>query len=147
MHLDAVYNTIPYFFMAGRINYARYTSVYLSEMRGLENNVPEMFAHMQKRGFVVRRSEKNFNSVPTDQALEQSINREAKSNGGVIGYTLRRGSPLRWLLTRRATGEYAERVNDICSSAKLKKLHEELGGSRIKQDQQHVQRIKDYLED
>ena len=69
MHLDAVYNTNPYFFMAGRINYARYTPVNLSEMRGLENNVPEMFAHMQKGGFVVRRSDNNFNSVPTDQAL------------------------------------------------------------------------------
>ena len=99
----------------------------LSEMRGLENNVPEMFAHMQKGGFVVRRSDNNFNSVPTDQALEQSINREAKSKGGVIGYTLRKGALLRWFLTRHATGEYAERFNDICSSVKPKKLHEELG--------------------
>ena len=133
--------------MAGRINYARHTPVYLSEMRGLENNVPEMFVHTQKGGFVVRRSDKNFNSVPTDQALEQSINREAKSKGGVIGYTLRTGALLRWLLTRHVTGAYAERFNDICSSPKPKKLHEELGGARIKQAQRHVQRIKDFLED
>ena len=90
-------------------------------------NVPEMSAHMQKRGFVVRRSDKNFNSVSTDQALEQNINREAKSKGGVIGCTLRKGALLRWLLTRHVTGEYAERFNDICSWAKPKKLHEELG--------------------
>jgi len=100
-----------------------HTSVYLSEMRGLENNEPERSAHMQKVGFVVRRSDKNFNSVPTDQ----NINREAKSKGGVIGYTLRKGALFRWLLTRHVIGEYAERFNDICSWAKSKKLHEELG--------------------
>ena len=76
-----------------------------------------------------------------------SINREAKSKGGVIGYTLRTGALLRWLLTRHVTGAYAERFNDICSSPKPKKLHEELGGARIKQAQRHVQRIKDFLED
>ena len=49
-----------------------------------------------------------FNCVPTDQALEQPINREAKSQGGVIGFTLRIGVLLRWLMTRHITGEYAE---------------------------------------
>ena len=49
---------------------------------------------------MVRRSEKRaFNSVPTDQALEQSINQEAKSRGGVVGFILRKGAVLRWLMT------------------------------------------------
>ena len=54
---------------------------------------------MLEGGFVVKRSERTFNCVPTDQALEQSINRKAKSQGGVIGYTLRKGALVRWLLT------------------------------------------------
>ena len=42
---------------------------------------------------VVRRSASRiFNCVPTDQAPEQTINREAKSQGGVIGFILRKGA-------------------------------------------------------
>jgi hypothetical protein len=106
MHLDAVMDTIPYFFLAGRINYARYTPVYVAEMKELQITDPIMFQHMMSGGFVVKRSEeKTFNCVPTDQALEQTINREAKTRGGVIGYTRRKGALLRWLLTRHVTGE------------------------------------------
>ena len=43
-----------------------------------------MYRHMMGGGggFVVRRSASRiFNCAPTDQALEQTINREAKSQG------------------------------------------------------------------
>ncbi|KAG1651526.1 hypothetical protein GQR58_026968 [Nymphon striatum] len=104
MHLDAVMKAIP-FFLAGRVNYARYTPVYVAEMKELETKDPIMFNHMKSGGFVVKRAEdKMFNCVPTDQALEQTINREAKTQGGIIGFTRRKGALLRWLLTRHVTG-------------------------------------------
>ena len=51
-----------------------------------------MCQHMSEGGFVVKRSERTFNCVPRDQAHEQSINCKAKSQGGVIGYTQRKGT-------------------------------------------------------
>ena len=86
--------------MTGRINYTRYTPVYLAEMLALKETFPDMFAHLINGVFFVKRSEKTFNCVPTDQALEQSINREAKSRGGVVKFTLRKGALMHWLLTR-----------------------------------------------
>ena len=86
--------------------------------RHLEVSVPRMFRHMSEGGFVVIRSERTFNFVTTDQALEQSINREAKSQGGVIGYTLRKGTVVQWLLTRYITGEYAEQFKEMCTPTK-----------------------------
>ena len=69
---------------------------------------------MMRGGFVVRRSlETNFNSVPTDQALEQTIICEAKSDGGIIGFTLRKGALLRWLLSRHISGEYAKAFKEL----------------------------------
>ena len=135
MHIQAVIETVPYFFLAGRINYARYTPVYIAEMKRLQEKEPLMYRHMMEGGFVVRRSASRvFNCVPTDQALEQTINREAKSQGGVIGFTLRKGALLRWLMTRHITGEYAEAFKEICNSASKGKLHEELGASRSNKD-------------
>lgn len=77
MEKDTDMDTVPYFFLAGCVNYARYAPVYLAEMKNLEVSSPEMFRHMLKGGFVVRRSkeDRTFNYVPTNQALEQSINR------------------------------------------------------------------------
>ena len=100
MHIETVTETVSYFILAGRVNYARYTPVYIAEMKQLEKQKPLMYRHMMEGGFVVRRTAgRAFNCVPTDQALEQTINREAKSQGGVIGFTLRKGALLRWLLT------------------------------------------------
>jgi len=63
-----------------------YTPVYVSEMRQLETKQPEMFKFLEQGGFVVRQSNESvFNSVPTDQALEQSINRDAKLLADSLG--------------------------------------------------------------
>ena len=127
MHHTTVLEVIPYIFLAGRSNYARYTPAYLAEMRHLEVSAPRMFQHMSEDGFVVKRSERTFNCVPTDQALEQSINREAKSQSGVIGYTLRKGALV-------LTGEYAERFKEMCTHTKSKNTHDELGRARVTKD-------------
>ena len=85
LHLASVMETVPYFHLAGRLNYARYTPVYIMEMQMLEKKHPLMYQHLLNGSFVVRRSDKTtFNSVPSDQALEQTINREAKGDGGMI---------------------------------------------------------------
>ena len=87
---------------------------------GLEKSAPEMFMHLMNGGFTVRRSGKIFNCVPSDQALEQlSINCEAKSRGGIIGFTLRKGALMRWLLTRYVTGEYSQSFKSILPDTKF----------------------------
>lgn len=120
---------------AGRINYARYTPAYIAEMKQLEQTQPRMYEHMMQGEFVVRRSpHRTFNCVPTGQALEQTINQEAKSRGGIISFTLRKGALLRWLMTRHVTGEYSESFKDLCQSGSKANLHEELGNARMNKD-------------
>lgn len=99
-------------------------------MKQLATKEPLMYQHMVNEGFVVRRSGKrNFNSVPTDQALEQSINHEAEGQGGIIGFALRKGALLRWMLTRHVTGEYAETFKEMCHGTSSEELHDELRNS------------------
>ncbi|KAG1676656.1 hypothetical protein GQR58_014151 [Nymphon striatum] len=147
MHLDAVMKAIPFFFLAGRVNYVRYTPVYVAEMKELETKDPNMFNHMKSGGFVVKRAEdKMFNCVPTDQALEQTINREAKTQGGIIGFTSRKGALLRWLLTRYVTGEYSEAFKDICVKHGFSLFHDELGNARMQQDRKDATNIKEFIQ-
>ncbi|KAF3859802.1 hypothetical protein F7725_000057 [Dissostichus mawsoni] len=70
------------------------------------SNSNQSYKFLIEGGFVARRSdERSFNCVATDQALEQTINREGKSEGGVIGLTLKKGALTRWLMTRHSLNE------------------------------------------
>ena len=52
MHIQAVIETVPYFVLAGRINYSRYTPVYIAEMKQLEEREPLMYRHMMEGGLL-----------------------------------------------------------------------------------------------
>ncbi len=144
LHLDAICETIPYFICGGRSNCAKYTPVYVAEMRQLKTQQPDAYKQLQSGAFVVRQSlKRQFNCVPTDQALEQTVNREAKSHGGIIGFTQRKGALLRWLVTRHVTGSYAEPMKIMCTIASTPDTHEQLGSSRMKKDASDVGKIID----
>lgn len=110
----------------------------------LEHTHPANYQHLFNGGFVVRRKgDISFNCVPTDQALEQTINREAKSDEGVIGFTLRKSALLCWLLTRHVTGKYSEIFKDLCSTKQSRKEHSELGKARMLRDAEDSSRVRD----
>ena len=46
LHLDAVWETIPYFICGERNNYAKYTTVYVAEMRQLETQQPYAYKQL-----------------------------------------------------------------------------------------------------
>ena len=71
----------------GRTNYSRWCSVYFQDMLSLSKRAPEVFDAFKRGRFTVKRFDSSFTSVSTDQALEQSINKDSKSQGGIIGIT------------------------------------------------------------
>ena len=98
---------------------------------------------------MVRRSpNRQFNCVPTDQALEQTVNREAKSHGGIISFTLRKGALLRWLLTRHMSLVSMQMQWRLCTPTPQSRpdIHEELGSSGMRRDASDVGKIIDALE-
>lgn len=64
-----------------RQNYARYLPVHLADVQKLEVTTKEFAEGNQS----ISRSGQPFSQVSTDMALEQSINADLKSSGGVIG--------------------------------------------------------------
>ncbi|KAJ4939568.1 hypothetical protein JOQ06_029013 [Pogonophryne albipinna] len=148
LHLNSMCEVIPWFRAAGRTNYAKYMPVYVAEMKALEHEQPEAYTFMQEGGFVVRRSEDHsFNCVATDQALEQTINREGKSQGGVVGFTLRKAALTRWLMTRHVTTAYVDAMKELCDTdAKGPKAHKEHGASRMDRDEGDIQKIMEAVE-
>ena len=147
LHLIAVCETIPWCRAADRGNYVRYLPGYLNDMVTLQQKQPKFDQYLRYGGSVVRLSSRRFNAVATDQAFEQTINREGKSQIGDIGFTLRKGALTRWMATRHITAQYAEALKEMCQNSKqtAAKNHAEHRKTGMARDGQHVMKIVEYV--
>ena len=55
---------------------------------------------MSRNFAIQRQSHHAFSGVACDQTIEQTVNRDAKTKGGLIGFTLNHGAVHRWLLSQ-----------------------------------------------
>lgn len=95
LHLHSFTSMLPYFFRYNHVNYARWGTVYISEMHKLP---AEVEAEFEQGNFVVKRSERLFNQVSPDQSQEW-LNGIGKKGGGIVGITKTTSALSRWALS------------------------------------------------
>ena len=61
LHIDALSEMMPYFFAYDRINYSRWASVYLSDMKSLAHSTREVYDEFMKGNRPVKRAAGSFN--------------------------------------------------------------------------------------
>ena len=115
LHLITTKQLVPLFFSMDRTNYSRWLPVYLCDMAMLEKDHPDVFREFQLGNHSVSRSDKPFSQVWTDMALEQSVNLDAKSNGGIVGISQREQALDRWFLTCHERAAVAASVKEMCN--------------------------------
>ncbi len=71
MHLQAVYEMLPYFAAAGHNQYAKSAYVYLQTMQNLETSHPSVYKKFLDGLHVVRRSDRFWGGLSTDLIIEQ----------------------------------------------------------------------------
>ena len=119
MHLQCTKNIIPWLLAYDWIHYSRYLSVYLCEMLCLVQSHPAAHQQMIRGEFAVQRSASaSFSQVPVDQALEQTITRDMKTSGGIIGFSLRPGAVERWMLTAHLRASFTRACKDLAGISK-----------------------------
>ncbi|XP_047132181.1 uncharacterized protein LOC124811086 [Hydra vulgaris] len=99
LHLEATRQMIPWFFAYDHPNYSRYLTFYWTEMTQLPKTHPSVYQQFMDGNFSVRRTSGTFNKIPSDQCIEQTINRDQKCRGGIKGYSTCEGTIQRWILT------------------------------------------------
>ena len=73
LHLFCVLRTLPRCFAYDAINYARYMSVYFSDMTSLPEKHPEIHEFMKAGGFSIQmNSDNSFGRIPMDQTVEET---------------------------------------------------------------------------
>ena len=86
-HLNALKIT-PWLLAYDRVNYFRYVPVYLHEMREFEKAHPFAHEHLRAGEFAIQQQDRyGFFATTADQVIEQTVNRDSKSAGGIVGIT------------------------------------------------------------
>ena len=143
LHLTATAAMVPHFFAMDRINYARWLPVYLSNMNMLETSHPEVYKEFINGNHSVSHSKEPFAQVWTDMALEQSINLDSKSKGGIMDMSTKEDAVDRWFLTIHDRAAMTQAVKAMCGfeNSTCIGTHKDTGPSRLARDEKDVQKL------
>ena len=83
---------LPWFHACDRVNYVRHFTYCWAALNNLAETNLKMYAEFHEGNFAVKRTSRSFSMLPPDQVIEQTINKDQKASGGIIGYTTSTGS-------------------------------------------------------
>ena len=139
LELETFAEMIPYDFVCGHTNYARWGTLNVTEGYLLKQSKPEFHEVISKEQSAVYRTNKPFSGVWHDMALEQSLNREC---GKFKQLYTNEGALQKYYLTAHRKAEVTKNVKLL--SGFLESSSEELkeaSAERIKKDESAIQKI------
>ena len=130
---------LVWFHAYDRTNYARHFTYAWATLKDLAETKPTIYQEFSNGNFAVKRCKGNFNMLPPDQVIEQTINKEQKGPGGITGITTSLGSIQRWIFSSHVIAainyDFKESLNiDQQQSSSPK----DIGTSRKKYDEEKV---------
>lgn len=147
LHLQATENMLPWVFSYDRINYARFLTYYTAIMQNLPEMHPGIYQQFEAGHFSVRRKRGRFNKIPFDQVVEQTINREQKCAGGIIGFSTSEGTVQRWSLTSHVAAKCQSRLEESLGMSDNKNVTKDLAERRILHDKECSLRSYDLVKE
>ena len=103
---------------------------------------PDVHEQFSAGNFPVKGSSGKFNQVWTDLKLEQSINRNSKTAGGLVGISRNENAVNRWHLTANDRVKIVESTRQMCGFLHTGPyVHKEAGKSRMTRDESDVQKL------
>ena len=92
--------------------------------------------------FVITPTGNNFSAVPTDQALEQSLNKDSKTAGGIIGSSNNVESRSKWFMTSHIRAQMLSTAHEMCGQDNLRTVkHREDRPTYTAKDERDVQAV------
>ncbi|CAH3019782.1 unnamed protein product, partial [Porites evermanni] len=140
LYLSALAEMTPHFFAMDRPNYARWLPVYIADMNMLESSHPKVHEEFLAGNFSVSRSGYPFSQVSTDMALEQSINADSKSKGGIVGMSQSPAALERWFLAAHERTSVTTALKEMYGDNENHQ-HKEAAPKRVKRDEEDVKKL------
>ena len=150
LHLYTVQRLLPLFAIFDKVNYLRWASLYLEDMRRLPETHPEVHRQFMEGNFVVKRTAGLFKAIAVDLALEQTINRSQKSSSGIIGSTKSKKYVAEWELIYHemlSISNLHRELTGVSNSYYQLSTNHEFTAAQTKSDEERIITILSYIQD
>ena len=98
LHFQSISSMLLWMHAYDRQNYSRHLTYNLVTQQNLEVTHPNIFKEFLAGTFSGRRKLGSFNKVPSDQVVEQTINKDLKGSGGIVGFSTSESRVQRWIV-------------------------------------------------
>ena len=140
--LECIRSILPYTFAYDNLNYARYLTGMLGDMLELPHDFPEVYAEFMRGNFAAQLTEDGrFLRTETDKVIEMTLNKDSKSAGGCTGFSTNINAVKRWEINAAYRAALRNCFHSHLNYDLPRYKHVDLNPSRIKKDQEDVQRI------
>ena len=113
LHIASLYELCQMFFAYDHCNYTRYVPVYMMTLLNMSATRPGATELLQRSVLSVCRSSVPKCRNPVDITIEQTFNKHAKCQGGIVGFSRNYAAYYRWCTTRHCRAKYVEAVLEL----------------------------------
>lgn len=92
-----------------------------------------------------RQNEYGFSGVPCDQTIEQTVNKDSKTRGGLKGFTVNKGAVNRWTAGHHERAAIMRQVQEMAGKGQRSFFRKDLTESRKRRDESDVESIIDTI--
>lgn len=148
MHIQAMYEMLPYLAASGHNLYTKSIHIYLQQMSKLQETSPEVFRHFSQGLHVVRRSNRFWAGLSPDLVIEQVLMRSMKTSGGLTrGRGMTETQRLIWLLSHPLCAEVNNAMQQLTGiNYNTSEQHKDLTKARQNKDMSDTCELLEFLE-
>ena len=146
LFVESIRNLTVWAFAYDRYNYSRYLLVFLGDIMRLPSSHPDVYDAILSGNFSVQLSDNTFGRNEADKTIENTVNKDTKTSGGLTGFSLNQAASNRWMLNASRRAECYRNLRDLVSFSGSKYSHHDLSKTRIKKDEHNVQAVVSIFE-
>ena len=132
---------MPYFFSLNKTNYSRYGSYYIQKLRTLEKSHPGCKELISGKGLSVQAQDHYPLRTPIDQREEQTLNREAKTTGGISKFAGNGDSVTKWTLNRSSQAKITAELKAITGVSRTEDKYKALHAYQIEKSEKWTSKL------
>ena len=136
---------LPFYFALNKTNYFRHGSYYVNLLENIEQIYPGLKELLRYKGLSVQAQDRYKLRTAIDEREEQSINRDAKTTGGIKSFAVDNTSVLKWTLNH---SEQARNTAELLSMAGMQSasdIYKPLRSSQILKSEVMVTNVVNVL--
>ena len=141
LHLQSISSMLPWMHAKLQPSF----NLNLCTQQNLEKALPNICKKFLAGNFSLRRKLGSFNKVPSDQVIEQTINKDQKGSGGTVSFSISESTVQRWIVSNhiisRILGDFQQSLDLLGEDNKCK----DLLAFRMKFDEDKVKSAYDLL--